>query len=351
MTRKGFSNITAGKKWAANPSARGPRLMGNKLATESSPSRTWIRAKSKARAGTMKGKVKRDPGAMSKVGQSKAAALTKPAAPKQRKTRQQKAEQTARIQAAATKASNNPAVSKSGALRNEQRAIRAKKLNAIYKSPPIVEMSRGQKDRMIRVRKEIGVKSTSQSPNFGSKAPKPATPAAPKPAAAKGARLGGTRRTTQAAAPKNTTPNKTGQSKTLNRFNSRPVGTMVAGKRDNLVPSTKPVPLQVQRKESDLAFARIATKAARQRAAAPAKAAARQTAANRPARAIANQKRTAQAIVAKGGKRPTPTRKQKKSLAIADAARTFYSANRVNSLPGFKVNTSKPGYRKPKPRS
>ena len=126
---------------------------------------------------------------------------------------------------------------------------------------------------------------------------------------------------------------------------------MVAGKGINLVPSTKRVPLQIQRKESDFAFARIATKAARQRAAAPAKAAARQTAANRPARALANQKRTAQAIVAKGGKRPTPTRKQKKSLAIADAARTFYSVNRVNSVPGFKVNTSKPGYRKPKPRS
>jgi hypothetical protein len=176
------------------------------------------------------------------------------------------------------------------------------------------------------------------------------TPSKPKPTNAKGARLGGTRKTTKAAAPKNTTPNKTGQSKTLNKFNSRPVGTMVAGKGINLVPSTKRVPLQVQRKESDLAFARVATKAAKQQAAAPAKAAARQTAANRPARALANQKRTAQAIAAKGGKRPTPTRKQKKSLAIADAARTFYSANRVNSIPGFKVDTSKPGYRKPKPR-
>ena len=178
-----------------------------------------------------------------------------------------------------------------------------------------------------------------------------AAPKAAKPTSAKGARLGGTRRTTQAAAPKNTTPNKTGQSKTLNKFNSRPVGTMVAGKGINLVPSTKRVPLQIQRKESDLAFARIATKAARQRAAAPAKAAARRTAANRLARAIANQKRTTQAVIAKGGKRFSPTRKQKKSLAIADAARTFYSVNRVNSVPGFKVNTSKPGYRKPKPRS
>jgi hypothetical protein len=131
-------------------------------------------------SGAIKGKVKRNPDAAGKVGKAKTVA--KPAN-KQRKTRQQKAEQTARIQATATKASTNPAVSKSRALRNEQRAIRARKLNAIYKSPPIVEMSRGQKDRMIRVRREFGVKSTAQSPNFGSKtaAAKPAAPRAARP--------------------------------------------------------------------------------------------------------------------------------------------------------------------------
>ena len=172
--------------------------------------------------------------------------------------------------------------------------------------------------------------------------------AAAKPAGSKGARLGGNRRSTTATAPKNTTPNRTGQSKTLNKFNSRPVGTMVAGKGINLVPSTKRVPLQVQRKESDVAFARVATKAARQRAAAPAKAAVRRTEANRTARALANQKRTVQTVLAKGGKRFSPTRKQKKSLAIADAASRFYSAKRVNSLPTFKVNTSKPGFRLPR---
>ena len=163
-----------------------------------------------------------------------------------------------------------------------------------------------------------------------------------------GAQSGIKRRTARAAAPKNTTPNRTGQSKTLNKFNSRPVGTMVAGKGINLVPSTKRVPLQVQRKESDLAFARVATKAAKQRAAAPAKAAVRRTEANRTARALANQKRTVQTVLAKGGKRFSPTRKQKKSLAIADAASRFYSAKRVNSLPTFKVNTSKPGFRLPR---
>jgi hypothetical protein len=174
---------------------------------------------------------------------------------------------------------------------------------------------------------------------------KKATTATPKPAAAKGARLGGTRKTTKAAAPKNTTPNKTGQSKTLNKFNSRPVGTMVAGKGINLVPSAKRVPLQVQRKESDLAFARVATKAARKRAAAPAKAQQKQTTAQRTARAAANQKRITQSVLAKGGKRPSPSRKQRRSIMTAEAAKRFYATKAVNTL---NVNVKKPGFRLPR---
>jgi hypothetical protein len=42
MTRKGLPNITAGKKYAANPNARGPRLMGRDR-SEASPSRGYIR--------------------------------------------------------------------------------------------------------------------------------------------------------------------------------------------------------------------------------------------------------------------------------------------------------------------
>jgi hypothetical protein len=86
---------------------------------------------------------------------------------------------------------------------------------------------------------------------------------------AKGARLGGTRKTTKAAAPKNTTPNKTGQSKTLNKFNSRPAGTKIINAKNQLVGSSTRVPLKVQGKganESDRAFARVATKSARSRA-------------------------------------------------------------------------------------
>lgn len=100
---------------------------------------------------------------------------------------------------------------------------------------------------------------------------KPAPSAAANPAATTGARLGGTRRTTRAAAPASTVANKTGQSKTLNRFNSRPVGTKILNSKNQLVPSATRVPLRVAGKgsnESDRAFGRVATKTARRRAAA-----------------------------------------------------------------------------------
>lgn len=167
----------------------------------------------------------------------------------------------------------------------------------------------------------------------------------PKTATTKGSRLGGSRRTTRAAAPKNTTANKTGQSKTLNKFNSRPVGTMVAGKGINLVPSTKRVPLDIQRKSSDEAFARMATKTAKVRTAARVKAAAKQTTAQRASRAASNQKRVVASIQAKGGRRPTPSRKQRRSLLTAEAAKRFYSSGAIDRL---KVNVKKPGFRLPR---
>jgi len=173
--------------------------------------------------------------------------------------------------------------------------------------------------------------------------------AKPAPTASTGARLGGTRRTMRAAAPRNTTPNRTGQAKTLNRFNSRPVGTMVAGKGINLEPSTKRVPLRITEKESDRAFARVATKAARararSRAAAPAKAQQKQVAARRAARVAANQKRVTQVVLAKGGRRPTPTKKQRRSILTAEAAKRFYATKAVDTL---KVNVKKPGFRLPR---
>jgi hypothetical protein len=179
----------------------------------------------------------------------------------------------------------------------------------------------------------------------GFRLPRSQRPTTPKTATAKGFRLGGTRRTTRAAAPKNTIANKTGQSKTLNKFNSRPVGTMVAGKGVNLVPSTKRVPLDIARKASDQAFARAATKAARSRVGAPAKAQQKQTAAQRAARAVSNQKRVVASIQAKGGRRPTPSRKQRRSLLTAEAAKRFYSSGAIDRL---NVNVKKPGFRLPR---
>jgi hypothetical protein len=44
MERSGFRNISEAKKWAANPNARGPRLMGGGLNTEASAKATWRRA-------------------------------------------------------------------------------------------------------------------------------------------------------------------------------------------------------------------------------------------------------------------------------------------------------------------
>jgi hypothetical protein len=372
--------------------ARGGRLRtaaGNKRATQTT------KAAAAKPSGAITGKVKRNPAAAGKIGKAKAA-TKRPARIKGAKINSLDAP---------NKASSAPkgTIGKTGKIRTAQafdRNLAAAKLNAPAgrKNAVSVEqryktttsdfaslggsasgrLTRKQLDKRQRQGQKIlnpTSSITDVSPTYSGmsssmkqrvkearatrfegyksaiSAKRTAKPAAAKPAKAassKGARLGGSRRTTNAAAPKNTTANRTGQSKTLNKFNSRPVGTMVAGKGINLVPSTKRVPLQVQRKESDLAFARVATKAARQRAAAPAKAAVRRTEANRTARALANQKRTAQAVVAKGGKRPSPTRKQKKSLSIADAARTFYSAKRVNSLPNFRVNTSKPGFRLPR---
>jgi hypothetical protein len=43
MERKGLRNVSAAKAWAANPNARGPRLMGGALSTEASPRATWTR--------------------------------------------------------------------------------------------------------------------------------------------------------------------------------------------------------------------------------------------------------------------------------------------------------------------
>lgn len=234
MTRKGLPNIAAGKKYAANPNARGPRLMGSGR-SEALPSRDYL--KTSRPTGTI----------------------------------------------------NKP---------------------------------KGLKPEAIK--------------------------AAVKFAATRGARLGGTRRTTQAAAPRNTTTNRTGQSKTLNRFNSRPErtrGAYVGGRYVwDKAKLTGRQALDLRRSD-DVAFGRTVTKAARSRAAAPAKAQQKQTTAQRAARAASNQKRVTQAALGKGGKRPTLSRKQRRSIMTAESAKRFYATKAVDYL---KVNVKKPGFRLPR---
>lgn len=77
-------------------------------------------------------------------------------------------------------------------------------------------------------------------------------------------------RRTKAAAPANTVANKTGQSKTLNKFNSRPErtrGAYVGGRYVDKSKLSGRQPLDLGRSD-DRAFGRVATKAARSRAAA-----------------------------------------------------------------------------------
>jgi hypothetical protein len=191
-------------------------------------------------------------------------------------------------------------------------------------------------DRPLKSRPAFNAAKSQQKANIAARA-------ATKPVATKGARLGGTRRSTRAAAPANTAANRTGQSKTLNKFNSKPVGTMVAGKGINLVPSTKRVPLNIAQKASDQAFARTATKAARTRALIPAKTQQKQTTAQRATRAATNQSRVTQAVLAKSSRRPT--RKQRRSILTAESAKRFYATKAVDYL---KVNVNKPGFRLPR---
>ena len=96
-------------------------------------------------------------------------------------------------------------------------------------------------------------------------------------------------------------------------------------------------------RSDDQAFARTATKAARSRAAAPAKAQQKQTTAQRATRAATNQSRVTQAVLAKSSKRPT--RKQRRSILTAESAKRFYATKAVDYL---KVNVKKPGFRLPR---
>jgi hypothetical protein len=357
--------------------ARGGRLKtaaGNKRKTQT------MQAGGAKAAGTIKGRVKRDPGAAGKAGKGKASVAT---AAKKRiavttfKTNtdlgrrgivsmsaRAKVRRSQNVKSLATEKGKEVLDRIQGA--GFRRGSRETKYNApgsagakrIAKTA--ATQSRAKAFAQQQVYNKGGGAYRGQRPEFNWKrsraklnrrtvaksAPSAAAIAQAgreKRASTKGARLGGTRRTTRAAAPANTAANRTGQSKTLNKFNSRPVGTMVAGKGINLVPSTKRVPLNIAQKASDRAFAGTATKAARTRALIPAKTQQKQTTAQRATRAATNQSRVTQAVLAKSSRRPT--RKQRRSILTAESAKRFYATKAVDYL---KVNAKKPGFRLPR---
>ena len=317
--------------------ARGGRLRtaaGNKRVTQTT------KAAAAKPSGAIAGKVKRNPAAAGKIGQAKAAAkpprfsaedaANRKSTAKRLKAMPKDLRQADRITLRAEREALTKSGTVGGNVVGRRQSSTQSKINSLRQG-----LLRAKGDKSGSIRSQVVKEAKALRARMQTTAAGPRT----------GAQSGVKRRTTRAAAPKNTTDNRTGQSRTLNRFNSRPVGTMVAGKGINLVPSTKRVPLQVQRKESDLAFARVATKAARTRAAAPAKARQKQTTAQRASRAAANQKQITQSVLAKGGKRPSPSRKQRRSIMTAEAAKRFYATGAVNTL---NVNVKKPGFRLPR---
>jgi hypothetical protein len=125
----------------------------------------------------------------------------------------------------------------------------------------------------------------------------------------------------KAAAPSNTVANKTGQSKTLNKFNSRPEptrGKYVNGRYVDKAKLTGRQPLDLGRSD-DRAFGRVATKAARARAASKAG-----SSNARLLRAEANVERTKNAAFKPGKRRLTTS--QVRSQLRADTAVAIYKA-------------------------
>ena len=223
-------------------------------------------------------------------------------------------------------------------------SLRASRAKQIEKRRSITTNPAGERDSAAAKMAANAARTQQRATAFYKAGAKPARAAA-KPAVTKGARLGGTRRTTRAAAVANTAANRTGQSKTLNRFNSRPErtrGAYVGGRYVDKAKLTGRQALDLGRSD-DQAFARTTTKAARSRAAAPAKAQQKQTTVQRATRAAANQKRVTQAVLAKASRRPTS--KQRRSIMTAESAKRFYATKAVDYL---KVNVKKSGFRLPR---
>jgi hypothetical protein len=165
-----------------------------------------------------------------------------------------------------TSVGGNGATARGGRLRTGAGNLRARQTMAVLSNGRMASVPKGTIGR-TRKQREITMidrpTSQRQAYNEGRAKQMAAIAARKAPKASAPGRIKAGR---QESAIRNTT----GQSKTLNKFNSRPVGTKVIGRGGKLVPSPTRVPLRVAgpgSKGSDRAFGRTVTKAARVRAA------------------------------------------------------------------------------------
>jgi len=166
------------------PAGSGATARGGRLKTAAGNKRATVTAKvSGGRpAGTMKGKIKRDPGAAGKVGQGKAAA--KPAS--KSKTDLQVMQQADRMMGKLAKRQASIQVDKVG-LNEGLRQVRRNNARAGRVNTALA--NRGLLEKYTKL--TVPADAIRMTP-AGKGIPKPA--ATPKPAAAKRARLGGTRK-------------------------------------------------------------------------------------------------------------------------------------------------------------
>ena len=172
---------------------------------------------------------------------------------------------------------------------------------------------------------------------------KKATPVAAQPASRVVARGAG-RKIRLASAP-NRIPNRTGQSKTLNKFNSRPERTRGAYVGGRYVPKERlkgRQPLDMGRGD-DRAFARTATTSRRARQAGVVKKQQRQTTEQRRSVAEAKQRSLIAPLI---GTRKRGTKKQRRSIQTLERAKSFYE--RGNNVDTLFVDVKRPGFRLPR---
>ena len=213
----------------------------------------------------------------------------------------------------------------------------ARRAGAYYRETGTLPASMRPKPKAASARAKGGVIGAKRS-GGAKKATVPAEPASRVVARGTG------RKIRMPSAP-NRIPNRTGQSKTLNKFNSRPERTRGAYVGGRYVPKERlkgRQPLDLTRGD-DRAFGRTATTSMRARQAGVAKKQQRQTTEQRRSVAEAKQKALIAPLV---GTRKRGTKKQRRSIQTLERAKSFYG--RGNNVDTLFVDVKRPGFRLPR---